>query len=99
MQHTNNVAGQREPVWNQVLTFDVKTGYETIKVQVLDFASSAKGDVIGVMELPLRELCDECFDADEAVALIEQDDHQMAQVDAEDCLSRRIDQQKLDKVY
>lgn len=56
---TKDTVASNNPVWNEVMTFDIERGDDFLKVQVLDVEQSGvekRREVIGEVEIDLRNL-------------------------------------------
>ena len=55
---TKETVASNNPVWNEVMTFDIERGDDVLKVQVLDVEQGGEKQrkVIGTVEINLRDL-------------------------------------------
>jgi len=58
-QASEKINGESNPVWNEIITFDIMTGKEPLLVQVFDRADIGKDQMIGECEIPLDVLVDQ----------------------------------------
>ncbi len=55
-RRTNEVASSNNPVWNEVVPFDIEKGLDTLKVEVQDVLPDRERQIIGTIEIDLRRL-------------------------------------------
>lgn len=55
-QRTNEVPRSNNPVWNEVLAFDIASGRDELTVEVQDVLPDRKSNLIGMTTINLRSL-------------------------------------------
>lgn len=58
-QRTNEVPNSNNPVWNEVLAFDILTGQDMLGIEVQDVLPSRKNEIIGTTMIDLRILSEQ----------------------------------------
>ena len=56
---TQAIQGTNEPVWDEVIIFDIKSGTDTLKLTMLDVESERSRQPIGSVEINLASLSEE----------------------------------------
>ena len=54
--NTQRVNNSNDPVWNEVIAFDISKGTEPLVIEVMDFISTRQKEIIGRYEIDLSEL-------------------------------------------
>ena len=56
---TDRINPSSDPVWNEIISFDIVTGREPIVIQVFDIADIGRDALIGETQIPLETLQDQ----------------------------------------
>ena len=48
--------GSNDPVWNEVIAFDITTGKEPLVLEVIDWVSNRNKQPMGKIMIPLKEM-------------------------------------------
>jgi Ca2+-dependent lipid-binding protein len=55
---TSEVSESADPVWNEIITFDIMTGREDLIIQIFDKSDLGRDTLIGESQVALHQLAD-----------------------------------------